>query len=301
MLAAICPAADEIVQFCGCTSFSGEWYDPNCPLGHNHTGVDLGSTMGGWSIFRSPVYASRSGYVVVVGMPYLGEQAVGIRGDDGLFYGYGHLDIAVVSVGQWVAEGQLIGLMGTRGNSEAPHLHFFVRRDGCWDGPPFENVVDPTPYLSFTTVRPIAKVVVPEELPMIRDKSFSPGEQVDFPGCHNGPVDDKTSRTTIYVTSRSGQGEAHIFLNDDFTGRELAHVYGSLGRNGRPLFYDTCGGVGQSGIDLEPGKPGGLAIVLPGTEYAHPTADFTVRVTVPDGDSKDVVTVTVVERQRAAS
>lgn len=138
-----------------------------------------------------------------------------------------------------------------------------------------------------------------EESPMIRDKSFSPGGQVDFPGCHNGPVDDKTSRTTVYVTSRSGQGEAHIFLNDDFTGAELAHVYGSLGKNGRPLFYDTCAGAGQAGIDLAPGKPGGLAIVLPGTDYAHPTADFTVRVIVPDGDAKDVVTVTVVERQRA--
>lgn len=103
-----------------------------------HTGQDYGAASG------SPVYAVTSGKVLHVGR--LGGTyatnpwwilpsffGYGYVIDHGSFIGiYGHcLDSAArVSVGQWVSEGQVIGLSGSTGASVWPHLHFEILRDG---------------------------------------------------------------------------------------------------------------------------------------------------------------------------
>ncbi|KPJ90486.1 MAG: hypothetical protein AMS18_10720 [Gemmatimonas sp. SG8_17] len=43
---------------------------------------------------------------------------------------YGHASRLLVSLGDSVQAGQVVGLSGTTGRSTAPHLHFEVRRDG---------------------------------------------------------------------------------------------------------------------------------------------------------------------------
>jgi murein DD-endopeptidase MepM/ murein hydrolase activator NlpD len=43
---------------------------------------------------------------------------------------YGHASRLLVSLGDSVHAGQVVGLSGTTGRSTAPHLHFEVRRDG---------------------------------------------------------------------------------------------------------------------------------------------------------------------------
>lgn len=105
----------------GCTGVSIE---PACGrCAHWHSGWDLVAPCG------REVYAACSGVVVQIGRdPGYGPSAVFLRRDvDGLVELYGHLLDAVVSPGQPVAAGQLIGHVGTRGNSTGCHVHYSVR------------------------------------------------------------------------------------------------------------------------------------------------------------------------------
>jgi hypothetical protein len=52
---------------------------------------------------------------------------------------YGHLNAIVATVGQYVDQGDLIGYLGTSGNSTGPHLHFEERRGGAYFPPYFHR------------------------------------------------------------------------------------------------------------------------------------------------------------------
>lgn len=86
------------------------------------------------------IYAARAGIVVETeesyseggGDKYYIDKAnyVTVLHDDGTFSEYSHLkkDGVVVSVGQRIRTGQLIGYSGTTGYTTGPHLHFNVKR-----------------------------------------------------------------------------------------------------------------------------------------------------------------------------
>lgn len=127
----VLPAADIVTQDFGCVPNLSEWWAPWCPSHRYHSGLDLGSSHGGNSICRSPVYATRAGIVVRVGYPNgLGDQAVFLHLDQGGWLIYGHLDAALVLPKEEIAVGQEIGLLGSRGLSTACHLHLEYRTDG---------------------------------------------------------------------------------------------------------------------------------------------------------------------------
>lgn len=113
-----------------------------------------------------------------------------------------------------------------------------------------------------------------------------------FPGCHNGPLPGgRTAWTTVFVSALHGTGHAHIFLNDSFTGAELAHIEGPLAGDERTLFVNTATGAGQaadgSGLQATP---------VNGNFPAIPSGDFMVRVVVEGGTAADEYTATITER-----
>lgn len=101
-----------------------------------HTGVDIPGESG------TPILAAGPGTVVWAGWGLFTEaplnkddpygQAVAIRHDFGyrgqaLYSVYAHLEAVNASIGQWVDTGEVIGFMGSTGQTTGPHLHFEVR------------------------------------------------------------------------------------------------------------------------------------------------------------------------------
>jgi murein DD-endopeptidase MepM/ murein hydrolase activator NlpD len=116
----------SITQGFGPTAYSFEAAYAGFP--HFHTGIDLAVPLG------TPVFAAADG-VVLLAQPMTdgtgdligyGNYIV-IQHETGLKTLYGHLLAFGVKVGDVVKRGQLIGLVGSTGNSTGPHTHFEVR------------------------------------------------------------------------------------------------------------------------------------------------------------------------------
>ncbi len=104
--------------------------------GRLHAGTDVGVPIG------TTVRASRGGQVTVAGWVGGYGNCVMIDHGDGVVTVYGHLNECLVSVGQYVDQGETIALSGNTGRSTGPHLHFEIRIGG--------SAVDPEPYLQGT-------------------------------------------------------------------------------------------------------------------------------------------------------
>ena len=94
--------------------------------GHMHKGIDIPAPTG------TPVRAAHGGGVVAVGYHSSCGNYVQLVGDNGLFTNYFHLSKILAMPGQTVQEGEVIGLVGSTGNSTGAHLHFEVRTGGKW-------------------------------------------------------------------------------------------------------------------------------------------------------------------------
>ncbi len=90
----------------------------------NHFGVDLGGSIG------VGILAADSGVVVYAGWNDWGYGNVVVV-DHGNSWQtlYAHLDAYNVGCGSYVYQGDIIGTMGSTGNSSGPHLHFEMRTD----------------------------------------------------------------------------------------------------------------------------------------------------------------------------
>lgn len=114
----------------------GEGISPGV-YAHFHKGIDLGNRHCG-----DPVIAAKAGTIKAAG-PYVYTDGgvtyrpirVVIGHGDGWTTEYWHLADEKVSVGQAVARGQVIGHVGSTGNSTACHLHFVLRRFGLYRDP----------------------------------------------------------------------------------------------------------------------------------------------------------------------
>lgn len=91
---------------------------------NRHEGIDIGAGYG------TAVGAAGAGKVTTAGWYGGYGNTVILDHSNGLETLYAHLSSIMVSVGQMVAAGQTIGLVGSTGNSTGPHLHFGIYKDG---------------------------------------------------------------------------------------------------------------------------------------------------------------------------
>ena len=103
-----------------------------------HAGIDFAAAGG------TPIYAAASGYVQVAGWSTggYGNYVIIYHGkmSDGNAYStlYAHMRSVATSAGKYVKQGELIGYVGTTGNSTGNHLHLEV-----WKGGSKANAVNP--------------------------------------------------------------------------------------------------------------------------------------------------------------
>jgi murein DD-endopeptidase MepM/ murein hydrolase activator NlpD len=119
----------RVSQPFGCTSAPFEPVDRACAGGHWHSGVDLAAPRG------APVRASLDGVASVFRSATGYGLHVVIDHGGGLVTLYAHLESAVVTDGSALEAGDVVGAVGSSGNSTGPHLHFEVRRDGIAEDP----------------------------------------------------------------------------------------------------------------------------------------------------------------------
>ena len=100
-----------------------------------HAGIDIANSIG------TPIHAVSDGVVIAAGPTAGYGMWVKLRHADGTVTLYGHVNTAMVSVGQRVMAGDQIATVGNRGNSTGPHLHFEVLLGGS-------QRVDPVPWLA---------------------------------------------------------------------------------------------------------------------------------------------------------
>ena len=95
-----------------------------------HNGVDFGAASG------TPIYAARSGRVTTASYQAGGAgNYVSINHGDGFSSIYMHMTRYIVSAGQYVTAGQVIGYVGSTGISTGPHLHFGISYNGTYVNP----------------------------------------------------------------------------------------------------------------------------------------------------------------------
>lgn len=95
-----------------------------------HNGIDMACAQG------TPIYATRAGTVTTASYQAGGAgYYVSINHLDGFSSVYMHMTNYVVSAGQSVSQGQLIGYVGSTGLSTGPHLHFGISYAGTYVNP----------------------------------------------------------------------------------------------------------------------------------------------------------------------
>ena len=94
-----------------------------------HAGADIGAGYG------SDIWAAKAGVVIFAGWNGGYGNCVMIDHGDDIVTLYGHMSEFYVSEGQSVAQGTVIGAVGSTGLSTGPHLHFETRVGGTPEDP----------------------------------------------------------------------------------------------------------------------------------------------------------------------
>lgn len=102
--------------------------------GKMHTGIDFAAASG------TEIYSWYAGTVTFAGWSGGYGNFIIVDHGDGFVTRYAHCSKIAVNVGDTVSQGQVIGYVGTTGNSTGNHLHFEIKVNG--------NFVNPRSYMS---------------------------------------------------------------------------------------------------------------------------------------------------------
>ena len=94
-----------------------------------HNGIDMACAEG------TPIYATRGGKVEIATYSSSAGNYVQINHGDGYRSVYMHMTHYIVKSGQYVAQGQVIGYVGSTGVSTGAHLHFGISLNGSYINP----------------------------------------------------------------------------------------------------------------------------------------------------------------------
>ncbi len=107
------------------SSLFGSRIHPITGLPNNHSGIDIPAPSG------TEIYATKSGVVLTATYSSSYGYYCVISHADGQSTLYAHQRVMpIVSVGDTVTQGQVIGYVGTTGSSTGNHLHYEIRVDG---------------------------------------------------------------------------------------------------------------------------------------------------------------------------
>lgn len=107
----------------------GNRKSPTAGASSNHQGVDLAGSRG------TPIKASKAGVVTVRSSSRSAGNYVTIKHDNTYSSIYMHMENSIVSKGQTVSQGQVIGYMGDSGITTGVHLHFGIIKNGSYVNP----------------------------------------------------------------------------------------------------------------------------------------------------------------------
>ncbi|MBO4433484.1 MAG: leucine-rich repeat protein [Clostridia bacterium] len=129
------------------------YYGISSPFGSRGSGFHSGMDISGGGISGRPILAiadgevymannswtaaqGKSGYASYGNFCAINHGTMTINGSSAKYVAfYAHATSIIVSVGQRVKQGQVIGYVGTTGDSAGPHLHIGIQKDGSWVNP----------------------------------------------------------------------------------------------------------------------------------------------------------------------
>ena len=107
----------------------GTWRLYNGTYWYRHTGVDIKVGVG------NTIAATAGGRVMLSEMMPIRGNYVLIDHGWGVYSGYAHMSERFVVPGQWVQQGDIIGLSGMTGRTSGAHIHWEMAVGGVWIDP----------------------------------------------------------------------------------------------------------------------------------------------------------------------
>ena len=146
------------------------WGDSRDGGKRSHEGIDI------FAPKKTPVVAIADGYISSVKNGGLGGKTVNLRptGTNYSLY-YAHLDEQLVTEGQYVKKGEVLGTVGNTGNARTtpPHLHFGIYTYG--------GAIDPLPFVNRVNKKASAlpaKEIAGHHLKLLKTQKSSRGENL---------------------------------------------------------------------------------------------------------------------------